>query len=164
TNFIVLVFAIAQFIAYFEWFNLGVWISVNGAEFLESINFIGFGLIVGYIIFTARLILFITSGSADAAIYWPIFFPMFLHMGYYPVFTQVAYRVADSSMNIVTPLFPYMIIVLAFIQQYDKKAKLGTYISLMLPYSLAFLFTWIILLAIFYYTGLPYGPGVHTFL
>jgi len=164
TNFIVLVFAIAQFIAYFEWSNMGVWIAVNGAEFLESINFTGFGLIVGYIIFTAILNLFITSGSAKWAIEGPIFIPMFMQLGYHPAFTQVAYRVADSSMNIVTPLFPYMIIVLAFIQQYDKKAKLGTYISLMLPYSLAFLFTWIILLAIFYYTGLPYGPGVHTFL
>lgn len=164
TNFIVLVFAIAQFIAYFEWSNLGLWLAVNGAEFLESVNFTGFGLVVGYMIFTAILNLFITSGSAKWAIEGPIFIPMFMQLGYHPAFTQVAYRVADSSMNIVTPLFPYMIIVLAFIQQYDKKAKLGTYISLMLPYSIAFFITWIIMVAIFYYTGLPYGPGVHTHL
>lgn len=164
TNFIVLVFAIAQFIAYFEWSNLGLWLAVNGADFLESVNFTGFGLVLGYMIFTAILNLFITSGSAKWAIEGPIFIPMFMQLGYHPAFTQVAYRVADSSMNIVTPLFPYMIIVLAFIQQYDKKAKLGTYISLMLPYSIAFFITWVIMVAIFYYTGLPYGPGVHTHL
>lgn len=164
TNFIVLVFAISQFIAFFEWSNLGTWVAVNGAEFLESINFTGFGLIIGYIIFTALLNFFITSGSAKWAIEGPIFVPMFMQLGYHPAFTQVAYRVADSSMNIVTPLYPYMVIVLSFIQRYDKKANIGTYISLMLPYSITFLISWIILVAIFYFTGLPYGPGVHTFL
>src|SRR5699024_4399576 len=122
TNFIVMVFAIAQFIAFFEWSNLGVWVAVNGAEFLESVNFTGFGLILGYMIFTALLNLLVTSGSAKWAIEGPIFVPMFMQLGYHPAFTQVAYRVADSSMNIVTPLFPYMIIVLSFIHKYDKKA------------------------------------------
>lgn len=164
TNFIVLVFAIAQFVAFFEWSNLGTWVAVNGADFLESINFTGFGLVVGYIIFTALMNLFITSGSAKWAIEGPIFVPMFMQLGYHPAFTQVAYRVADSSMNIVTPLYPYMVIVLSFMQRYDKKASIGTYISLMLPYSIAFLISWIILVAIFYFTGMPYGPGVHTFL
>src|SRR5699024_3931846 len=164
TNFIVMVFAIAQFIAFFEWSNLGVWVAVNGAEFLESVNFTGFGLILGYMIFTALLNLLVTSGSAKWAIEGPIFVPMFMQLGYHPAFTQVAYRVADSSMNIVTPLFPYMIIVLSFIQKYDKKANVGTYISLMLPYSLIFFITWIIMVAVFYFTGIPYGPGVHTYM
>lgn len=164
TNFIVMVFAIAQFISYFEWSNLGVWVAVNGAEFLQSINFTGFGLVIGYIIFTALMNLFITSGSAKWAIEGPIFVPMFMQLGYHPAFTQIAYRVADSSMNVVTPLYPYMVIVLSFMQQYDKKASLGTYVSLMLPYSIMFLVSWIILLAIFYFTGIPYGPGAHTFL
>ncbi|GAB4074552.1 AbgT family transporter [Barrientosiimonas marina] len=164
TNFIVLAFAIAQFVEFFSWSNMGVWVAVHGANFLESINFTGFGLVVGYIIFTAIMNLFITSGSAKWSIEGPIFVPMFMQLGYHPAFTQIAYRVADSSMNIVTPLYPYMIIVLSFMQRYDNKANIGTYISLMLPYSIAFLISWIILLAIFYFTGMPYGPGVHTFM
>lgn len=163
-SYIVLVFAIAQFIAFFNWSNLGTWVAVNGAEFLKDIEFTGIGLIIGYIIFTGLMNFLITSGSAKWAIEAPIFVPMFMQLGYDPAFTQVAYRVADSSMNIVTPLFPYMVIILAFMKRYDKNASIGSYISLMLPYSITFLLAWIVLILIFYFTGLPYGPGVHTYM
>jgi len=159
-GYIVLVFAIAQFIAYFNWSNLGTWVAVNGADFLSSINFTGMGLIIGYIIFTALLNFLITSGSAKWAIEAPIFIPMFMQLGYHPAFTQVAYRVADSSTNIMTPLFPYMVIILSFMRKYDKNANIGTYMSLMIPYTVSFLITWIILIVIFYYTGIPFGPGI----
>lgn len=164
SSYIVLVFAIAQFTAYFNWSNLGTWLAVNGAEFLTSINFTGMPLIIGYIIFTALMNFLITSGSAKWAIEAPIFVPMFMQLGYHPAFTQAAYRVADSSTNIITPLFPYMVIILAFMQRYDKKASIGTYISLMLPYSIAFLLTWIVLIIAFYFLGLPFGPGIYAHL
>lgn len=160
SGYIVLVFAIAQFIAYFNWSNLGIWIAVNGAEFLQDINFTGIGLIVAYSLFTALLDFIITSGSAKWALEAPIFIPMFMQLGYHPAFTQVAYRIADSSINVVTPLSPYMIIILSFMKRYDKNAGIGSYISLMLPYAVGFLVTWIILLLIFYFTGMPIGPGI----
>lgn len=163
-SYIVLVFAIAQFIAYFNWSNLGTWVAVNGAEFLASINFTGIPLIMGYILFTACLNFLITSGSAKWAIEAPIFIPMFMQLGYHPAFTQVAYRVADSSTNIITPLYPYMVIILSFMQRYDKKANIGTYMSLMIPYSIAFLLAWIVLLLVFYYVGIPFGPGIYPHL
>ncbi|ARK21298.1 p-aminobenzoyl-glutamate transporter [Sporosarcina sp. P26b] len=162
SSYIVLVFAIAQFTAYFNWSNLGTWVAVNGAEFLTSVNFTGMPLIVGYIIFTSLMNFLITSGSAKWAIEAPIFVPMFMQLGYHPAFTQVAYRVADSSTNIVTPLFPYMVIILAFMQKYDKKASIGTYMSLMIPYTIVFLITWIILIMVFFYLGIPFGPGIHA--
>src|SRR5699024_5416640 len=90
STYIVMVFAIAQFIAYFNWSNLGIWLAVNGSEFLTNINFTGMGLIVGYILFTALLNFLITSGSAKWAIEAPIFIPMFMQLGYHPAFTQVA--------------------------------------------------------------------------
>ncbi|WP_368655146.1 AbgT family transporter [Ornithinibacillus sp. 4-3] len=164
SGYIVLVFAIAQFIAYFNWSNIGTWLAVNGAEFLTSINFTGLPLILGYILFTACLNFLITSGSAKWAIEAPVFIPMFMQLGYHPGFIQVAYRIADSSTNIVTPLYPLMIIILTLMQKYDKKANIGTYMALMIPYSLGFLLTWIVLILIFYFTGLPFGPGVYTHL
>jgi aminobenzoyl-glutamate transport protein len=163
-GYIVLIFAIAQFISYFNWSNIGTWVAVNGAEILKEINFTGIWLIIGYILFTATLNFLITSGSAKWALEAPVFIPMFMQLGYSPAFTQAAYRIADSSTNIVTPLMPYMVIILAFMQKYDKKAGVGTFISLMIPYSAAFLFTWIILILIFYYAGIPFGPGVTPFL
>ncbi|WP_170006091.1 AbgT family transporter [Bacillus fonticola] len=163
-SYIVLIFAIAQFIAYFSWSNMGTWIAVNGAEFLKDINFTGIWLIIGYIIFTALMNFLITSGSAKWALEAPVFVPMFMQLGYHPAFTQVAYRVADSSTNIVTPLMPYMVIVLSFMQKYDKKAGIGTFIALMLPYSISFLTTWIILILVFFFLGIPFGPGIGPYL
>src|SRR5699024_1524239 len=123
------------------------------------IEFTGFGLIIGYVLFTGLMNFLITSGSAKWAIEAPIFVPMFMQLGYSPAFTQAAYRIADSSINIITPLFPYMIIILSFMKRYDKNASIGSYMALMLPYSLIFLGAWIILLAIFYFFNLPLGPG-----
>ncbi|MFC4557741.1 AbgT family transporter [Virgibacillus kekensis] len=164
SSYIVLIFAIAQFIAYFSWSNIATWIAVNGAEFLKDIEFTGIGLIIGYIIFTALMNFLITSGSAKWALEAPVFVPMFMQLGYHPAFTQVAYRVADSSTNIVTPLMPYMVIALSFMQKYDKKAGIGTFISLMLPYSVCFLLTWIVLILIFFFLGIPFGPGIDPYL
>lgn len=164
SSYIVLIFAIAQFIAYFNWTNIGTWIAVNGADLLIDIQFTGAGLIIGYIFFTALMNFLITSGSAKWALEAPIFVPLFMQLGYHPAFTQVAYRVADSSTNVITPLYPYLVIILSFMQRYDKKAGLGTLISLMLPYSIAFLITWIILVLVFLYGGIPFGPGVTPYL
>ncbi|MCD8796688.1 AbgT family transporter [Mammaliicoccus sciuri] len=160
SGYIVLIFAASQFISFFQWSNMATWIAVNGADFLKSIHLTGLPLILLYIIFTACLNLLITSGSAKWALEAPVFVPMFMQLGIHPGFTQAAYRVADSSFNIVTPLNPYFVVIIAFLNKYDKKAGIGTLISLMIPYTVSFIITWIILLAIFYLTGLPLGPGV----
>ncbi len=85
-------------------------------------------------------------------------------LGYNPGFIQAAYRIADSSTNVITPLNPYMIVILAFMKEYEPKAGLGTIISLMLPYTLAFLGIWIVMLLIFAVFGIPLGPGVYMYL
>lgn len=163
-SYIVLIFAISQFIAYFSWSNIGIWIAVNGAAFLKDIHFTGIGLVLCYILFTACLNFLITSGSAKWALEAPVFVPLFMELGYNPGFIQAAYRIADSSTNVITPLMPYMVVVLAFMQKYSPKAGIGTLISLMLPYSLLFLAAWIVLILIFYGLGLPFGPGVGAHL
>ncbi|MBB5179712.1 aminobenzoyl-glutamate transport protein [Planomicrobium koreense] len=164
SGFIVLIFAASQFIAYFTWSNIGTWIAVNGAELLTQINFTGIYLIIGYILFTSMLNFLISSGSAKWALEAPVFIPLFMQLGYHPAFTQMAYRIGDSSTNIVTPLNPYFIVVLSFMREYDKKAGMGTLISLMIPYTLSFLVVWIIMFLIFFYAGFQYGPGITPFL
>lgn len=164
SGFIVLIFAAAQFIAYFEWTNMGSWIAVSGANFLESLGFTGLAAVIGFVLLTAIMNLFIFSGSAQWALEAPIFLKMFYFLGYEPAFIQASYRIADSSTNIITPMNPYIIIVLAFMKEYDKKAGLGTLIALMLPYSLVFLGIWIILLLGFALLGIPFGPGVGIYI
>lgn len=163
-GYIVLIFAASQFIAWFGWTHIGTWLAVNGAEALTSINFTGLPVILCYIVFTGFMNLLIFSGSAKWALEAPIFVPLFMQLGYHPGFIQMAYRVADSSTNIISPLNPYMVVVLTFIRKYDREAGLGTLISLMLPYTVAFLSAWVAMLVAFYLLGLPFGPGVHAFM
>lgn len=164
SGFIVLVFAAAQFIAYFSWTNIGAWIAISGANMLESIGLTGIAVILGFVLLTAILNLFIFSGSAQWALEAPIFIPMFYYLNYSPAFVQAAYRIADSSTNVITPMNPYLIIILGFVREYDKKAGIGTLIAMMLPYSIFFLLTFTIMLLIFFFTGIPFGPGVSVYL
>jgi aminobenzoyl-glutamate transport protein len=160
SGFIVLIFAASQFIAYFEWTNIGTFIAVSSAQGLENINFTGMGLIVGFILLTAVLNLFIFSGSAQWALMAPIFIPMFYFLNYDPAFIQLAYRIADSSTNIITPMNPYVPMVLAFMKRYDSRAGFGTLFSIMLPFAMTFLFLWIAIFILWNILGLPIGPGI----
>ena len=162
--YIVLAFFAAQFIAYFSSSNLGIVIAVNGANFLKATGFTGVPLLILFIVVSLVINLFVGSASAKWAIMAPVFVPMFMLVGYSPELIQAAYRIGDSSTNIITPLMPYLPIVLAFAQKYDKNLGLGTLISLMLPYSIAFLIGWVILFIIWFVFGLPWGPGVTSII
>lgn len=156
-GYLALVFAAAQFVAYFNYTHLGTFIAVKGAEFLESIGLTGVPLIILFVLVSAFINLFMGSASAKWAIMAPVFVPMLMRLGYSPEFTQLAYRVGDSSTNIITPLMSYFAMIVAFTQKYDKNAGIGTLISLMLPYSICFLIGWSIFLVIWFITGLPIG-------
>lgn len=159
SGFLVLAFFAAQFVSFFAYTNLGTVLSVKGAEFLEAIGLTGIPLIILFIILSAFINLFIGSASAKWAIMAPIFVPMFFKMGLSPELTQMAYRIADSSTNIISPLMNYFAMIVIFMQKYDKDRGLGTLISTMLPYSMAFLVLWSVLLIIWMLFGLPLGPG-----
>ncbi|WP_421617707.1 AbgT family transporter [Brevibacillus sp. TJ4] len=162
SGFIVLVFVIAQFIAYFNWSNLGIILAVQGAEFLESINLTGFSVVIGFSLVALVGSMFIASGSALWALLAPVFVPMLMLLDFHPAFIQVAYRVADSATNTITPTNPYLPMMLAFYQQYKKDSGLGTIMSTMLPYTIAFYLVWILMMVVWHYFGLPIGPGVYS--
>lgn len=94
----------------------------------------------------------------------PVFVPLLMLLGYSPEFTQLAYRIGDSTTNIITPLMPYFPIIVAFSQKYDKQAGIGTLVALMAPYAIAFLLCWSLLFIIWFSVGLPLGPGTATWL
>lgn len=158
-GYIVLVFAAAQFIAYFNWTNIATLIAVGIADFLQQVEFTGLGLFVVFILLVTVLNLFITSGSAQWALMAPVFVPLFMLLDYNPAFTQLAYRIGDSATNVITPMNPYVVMVLGFMKRYDSRAGFGTLMSTMLPYSLIFLGAWIVLFIIWNVVGLPIGPG-----
>ncbi|MBI5711597.1 MAG: AbgT family transporter [Candidatus Eisenbacteria bacterium] len=159
-TYIVLAFAAAQFVSYFNWSNLGAIVAISGASFLKHLGLQGGPLLLGLLAFSASLDFFITSASAKWAMMAPVFVPMFAMLGFTPECTQVVFRIGASVVNIITPCFPYLPILIAAVRRYDPKAGTGTLIAMMLPYSIAFLIFWTALLFLFYALGWPIGPGV----
>ena len=164
TGYIVLVFVIAQFIAMFGYTNLGMVIAVNAADALKNAGFTGIPLVLSMILLTTLVNFVMTSGSAKWYIFAPIFVPMFMLLGYSPAFAQVVYRIGDSCSNPITPIYPYLPIVIGMAQKYNKETGIGTIISLMLPYSIAFLLVWIVQVCVWMAFNLPLGPGAGVFL
>ena len=155
--YIVMAFFCALFINAFATSNLGALLAIKGATALQALNLPGPVTITGIIFLTGFVNLFVGSASAKWALLAPIFVPMLMQLGYSPELTQAAYRVGDSSTNIITPLMPYFPLVVVFCQRYYKNTGIGTLVSIMIPYSVAFLILWTIFLVLFWIAGIPLG-------
>jgi aminobenzoyl-glutamate transport protein len=160
SNFIVLAFVMAQFLQLFNWTGISTWIAIKGAEGLEATGFTGFGAVVCFILLAFLINLFVISGSAQWALFAAVFVPMFALLGYEPGFIQAAFRIGDSTSNVLSPLSPYVVIILGFLRAYEPRAGVGTVIARALPFSLVFLVLWTAVLAVFYFAGIPVGPGM----
>ena len=155
--YLVMVFFAAQFIAAFNSSNIGLLIALKGANFLRDLNLFPQVTIVGIVLLTAVVNIFVGSASAKWALLSAIFVPMLMDLGIAPELTQAAYRVGDSVTNIVTPLMPYFPLVVVFGQRYVKATGIGTVLSLMLPYAAVLLVTWTLFLVFYWLLGLPLG-------
>lgn len=163
-GFLVLAFILGQFVALFNWTGIGTWTAVQGAAGLETIGLTGFPAIIAFIILASCLNLLIISGSAMWTLMAAVFVPMFALLGYEPSFIQAAFRVGDSATQVITPLNPYMIVILGLLRRYEPDAGLGTLMSRLIPFVIPFWLAWATLLAIWFYADLPLGPGSAIFL
>jgi aminobenzoyl-glutamate transport protein len=157
--YIVLAFFAGQFIAYFAHSGLGEMLAISGGRLLAQAELPVTGLVAGFVAVVMAGNLFIGSMSAKYAFFAPVFVPMFMQVGISPELTQAAYRVGDSVTNVITPLNPYVVILLVFMRRYVPQAGIGTLVALMLPYAVAFTLTWTLLLLIWISAGLPLGPA-----
>jgi aminobenzoyl-glutamate transport protein len=155
--YIVLAFFASLFIASFGKSNLGALLALKGAAVLQALALAPQVTIVGIILLSATVDLLVGSASAKWALLAPIFVPMLMQVGISPELTQAAYRVGDSTANIITPLMPYFPLVVVYAQRYVKSTGIGTLLSLMLPYSVAFLVAWTLFLLVFWALGIPLG-------
>jgi aminobenzoyl-glutamate transport protein len=156
--YLVLVFFAAQFVAYFKWTNLGIIFAVQGANILKASGVGVIPLMIMFIIFSAMINMLMGSASAKWALMAPIFIPMFMLLGYSPELTQAVYRIGDSITNIISPMMSFFALIIAFFQKYEPKTGIGTIISTMLPFTIAFFIVWAILLVGWLLLGLPIGP------
>lgn len=156
---IVLFFAASQFLALFRMSGLGEVLAIRGAEYFGSLGAGTFVILLGGWIVVALGALFITSGSGLWTLMAPVLVPMFMLLSISPETTQALYRIGDSTTNIVSPMSPYFVVVLGFLQRYKKDAGIGTLLSFTIPLSLAMFVFWGALFFIWWATGIPWGPG-----
>lgn len=163
-GFLVLAFILGQFIALFNWSGIGSWIAVAGASGLEAIGLTGYPAVLAFILLASVLNLFIVSGSSMWTLMASVFVPLFAVLGYEPTFIQGAFRVGDSATQVITPLNPYMIVLLTMLRKYEPQAGLGTLMARMLPFVVPFWLAWVAILTVFFYLDLPLGPGNGIFI
>jgi len=156
---LLLFLVMSQFIAYFNFSNMATIAAVNMANWLQGANVSVLALLIGFVVVIAVLDILITGAIPKWAIFAPIFVPLFMSLGVSPELVLAAYRVGDSPVNVVTPLMPYFPMIVVFAQKYDKSAGVGTIVAMMLPYTVATLIVWTILLVVWFLLGIPLGPA-----
>jgi aminobenzoyl-glutamate transport protein len=154
---ILLFFVLSQFIAYFNYTNMGTIMAMKLSDVLRSANFPALLLLIGFIVVVGLIDLLITGAIAKWALFAPVFVPLLMNLGVAPEAVLAAYRVADSPINSITPLNAYFALVVGFAQKYDKNAGVGTVVSLMLPYVVIMFVVWTALFAAWQIMGLPWG-------
>lgn len=154
---ILLLFVLSQFIAYFNYSNIGTILAVSMAGALKTASIPPLLLLVAFIVVVAVIDLLITGAIAKWALFAPIFVPLLLQLGVAPEAVLSAYRVADSPMNVITPLNVYFALVVVFAQKYDKNAGVGTLVALMIPYVIGLFTVWTLLFIAWFLLGLPWG-------
>ncbi|MEV6758595.1 AbgT family transporter [Streptomyces sp. NPDC051214] len=159
SGYIVLILVISQVIGVFDWSNVGTLLAVNGANLLQSAGLTGFTGLVLFVLLVCVLNLFVTSGSALWSLVAPVFVPAFMLIGMEPAVTQAAFRIGDSATQMITPLNPYVFLMLTILRRYEPGAQLGTVLSRLSVFVVPFLIAWLAVLGLFYGLGLPLGPG-----
>ena len=156
---IALMFFVSQFINYISYTQIGTLLAVNGANFVTSSGINGLPLILVFVLLCLLLNIVVPGMIGKWAIFAPIFVPMLMKAGINPAMVQAAYRIGDSGSNIISPIMSYFVLIITFAQKYDKEAGAGTIIALMLPYTIFVTLAWMFMLAIWFFFGLPLGPG-----
>lgn len=167
SGFLIVCLPASMFIHFFTKSNISTLIGVGGAHFVERMNISGVPLVVMLVLLTAFMNLFISSGTSKWMIIGPIFVPMFYMLGIHPATTQMAYRIGDSTTNIISPVSAYIPVILGMMEKYRSKNQelgIGSVLSLTVPYSIILLISWTIFFTIWLLIGLPMGPGAPAFL
>ena len=159
-SYLVLAFFAAIFVTMFAWSNLGALMAISGAEFLKSIGAGGLPILIMVMLIAMGTDLLVGSASAKWAILAPVLVPMLMLVGISPEATQAAYRLGDSTTNMITPFMTYFPLILIVAQRYRPDFGIGSMIALMLPYTVAIFLSSLTLFAIWYSLDLPIGPGI----
>lgn len=154
-----LFFVISQFVAYFNFSNIGTLLAVRLANTLQEADLNSVTLLLAFIVIGFVLCFPLPNILPKWAIMAPVFVPLFLKLGVDPEVVLAAYRVSDSPPNVINPLLPHFALVVGFAQRWQPGAGVGTIVAMMLPYTAATFIAWNLIFFTWYLLGLPFGPG-----
>lgn len=158
---LVLTFFSYNFLALLSESQLGTYLTYLGATALQNMGLADYPilLLIGFILVTAFINLFVGGMTSKWMLLGPIFIPMLYNVNnaMTPDLVAAAYRVADSSTNIITPLMSYAGLILVFMRKYKPEYSVGDLVGLMFPYSISFLLIWSTILIGFFTFGIPLG-------
>lgn len=156
---LVISFFMGQFVSYFAYTRLDRMLAYGGGTLLVGADVPIPLLLVSFVLMVVLGDFAISGALSKFGVLAPIFIPMFMLVGLSPELTTAAYRIGDSVVNIITPMNSYLLIILMVLQKYKPAAGLGSLISLMVPCSVVFFCAWTGLLLVWYFLGIPLGPG-----
>lgn len=158
---LVLTFFSYQFLALLGESGLGTYVTYLGANFLQALGLqsVPVLLLIGFVFVTAIINLLVGGLTSKWMLLGPIFIPMLYQVNpaMTPDLIAAAFRVADSSTNIITPMMSYAGVILAFMRKYKPEMTIGDQIAIMMPYSIAFMIIWTIQLVAFFMFNIPMG-------
>jgi len=157
---LILIFFAAQFCLIFKETNIGIFIVASLSQMLEKLHLTGILLIIVSFLVVLISTFFVPVATTKWAILSPVMVPMFMQSSFTPEFAQAVFRAADSAVKGVSPLFTYFVILIGFLQIYNKKKNVVTLmdaVSLMVPYAICFSILWLLIILGFYIIGLPIG-------
>lgn len=164
SSILVLIFFAAQFCLIFKETNIGVFIVASLAEILESFQLSGILLVIVSFIIVMISTIFVPAFGTKWAIFAPVMVPLFMQSSLTPEYASAVFRAANSSVLGITPLFTYFVILIGFIEIYNKRkddiVSITDGMMLMVPYTVAFILVWFLIVIGFYIIGIPIGPGV----
>lgn len=112
--------------------------------------------------------IFVPSSITKWSIIAPIVLPIFVSNLVNPIFAQTVFQLGDSVTNSISVFMPYTIFAFVLFNVYAKKTKQhcgnGTYFKLTVPYSLALLGTYFIIVVLWVVLNIDLGPDVQLFL
>ena len=164
---LVLIFFASTFISIFRYTNIGEIVVGFLTKILGTLEFSGIPLIILLFVIVLLSTILIPSSTSKWLIISGTAIPLCMNAGLTPEFTQTIFRFAESATMGLTPLFAYYVIYLAYLEKYNQTEKpinLFKSIKYQLPYAVLTAISLLVLIIVWYITGLPIGISGHSVL
>ena len=156
-----LTFFCYNFLSLLSYTGIDIWITWLGASAVKvmGVQSSPVVLLLGFVATSAVISLFIGGLTAKWLLFGPVFIPLLYqtHNSMTPDVVTAAFRIADASANMVSPMMVCGGVVLSFMRRYRPNLSPGDLIGIMLPYSVVFLVVWSALLVVFFQFGWALG-------